>query len=415
LIEQASYAGPAEAIHEKEDQLDGDGQMSVAQLFGFLTRFALHKRFILLWTFSAGVVGAVYSFMIPQEFTATTRIMTPQQTPSSASLLMAQLANSAGPGSLMAAASGSLGLKNPSDTYVGLLSSRPIADAIIQRFGLLVAYKAADMTAARKRLALNTMVRAEKSGFIAVTVTDHDKMRAADIANAYTDGLRNLTKTLAVTEASQRRLFYEEQLSRAKEDLIAAELSFQQVQQKKGIVQPEAQAKALIEGMAALHAQVAAKQVELQALRSYSTESNPSVQIAENQLASLQEEASRLDQRSHASRAVDLGLQDVAGAGIDYLRAAHELQYRQGIFDLLLKQYDAARLDEAKDAAVIQVVEPAIPPDKRSAPRRTVVVILFAAFAFLGVCVYLHIRDLEQRNPAAAQSLGTLKNALFKR
>jgi tyrosine-protein kinase Etk/Wzc len=415
LIEQVAYGGQSSALLEKEMIVEGDGATSGAPLLEYLTRLAHYKRFILICALAAAVLGAAYSFWIPQEFMSTTRIMTPQQTQSSAALLMAQLANSGGSGSLMSAASGSLGLKNPNDLYVGLLTSRPIADAIIQRFGLAAAYKAGDMTSARKKLAMNTQVRVEKSGFIAVTVTDNSKTQAADIANAYTDELRNLTKTLAVTEASQRRIFYEEQLTRAKEDLVAAEISFQQVEQKKGVVQPDAQVKAVIEGLAAIQARVAAKQVELQALRSYSTESNPSVQLAENQLSTLQAEASRMDQRSHASRGADFGLQDVASAGIDYLRAARELQYRQGIFDLLLKQYDAARLDEAKEAAVIQIVEPAIPPDKRSSPHRSVLVILFTLIGFLGPCAYLYLRELQQRHPAVMRSLGTLKTALLKR
>jgi tyrosine-protein kinase Etk/Wzc len=413
LIDQISST--SQAVLGRELHWDDPGQTSAPHLIEYLTRLAHDKRMILIWTFAAAVLGAAYSFIIPYVFTATTRMMLPQQSTPSAALLLSQLANSGGPGSLMSAASGGLGLKNPNDTYVGLLSSRPVADAIIQRFGLQAAYRAGDMTTARMRLAANTTLRSEKSGFIAVTVTDHDKKRAADIANAYADELRNLTKTLAVTEASQRRLFYEEQLSRTKEDVVAAEVAFQAVEQKKGLVQPDVQAKALIEGMAALHAQVAAKQVELHALRSYSTDSNPSVQIVENQLASLQAEATRLDQKNHSSRPADLGLQDVAGAQMDYLRASHELQYRQAIFDLLLKQYDAARLDEAKDAAVIQVVERAIPPDKRSSPHRTVIVLMFAVLGLLASCGYLHMRDLERRNPAAARSLRVFRDALLKR
>ena len=168
-----------------------------------------------------------------------------------------------GAGSLAAVAGGGLGLKNPNDIYVGLLNSRPVADAIIQQFDLANVYHAKDMTAARKRLASYTEVVSEKNGFIAVSVTDKDKRRVAEMANAYTDELRILTKTLAVTEASQRRLFYEDQLKQAKEALFRAEVSFQQVQQSKGLVQLDAQAKAMIESLAVLRAQVAAREVEV--------------------------------------------------------------------------------------------------------------------------------------------------------
>jgi len=181
-----------------------------------LAELGEHRRLIGMVTGAALLLGLLYSLMLPALYTATTRIMTPQQTQSSAAMLMTQLANS-GTGSLAAAASTGLGLKNPNDVYIGLLGSRSVADALIQQFGLQGAYNTADMTATRKTLAARTQMTSEKSGFLSITVTDRDKQRAAQIANAYTGQLRILTKTLAVTEASQRRLFYEEQLKQSKE------------------------------------------------------------------------------------------------------------------------------------------------------------------------------------------------------
>jgi tyrosine-protein kinase Etk/Wzc len=355
-------------------------------LIDILTQLAYRKWFIAKVTGIAVLAGLVFALVQPVRYTATTKIMPPQQTQSTASMMMMNQLTGAGGGSLAALAGGGL-LKNPNDIYIGLLTSRPIADAIIQKFDLAKEYHAKDMTAARQGLAGNTVVTSEKHGFIAVSVTDGDKKRVSDMANAYTDELRILTKTLAVTEASQRRLFYEEQLKQAKEALVAAELAFQQVQQQKGLVQLDAQARAMIESLAVLRAQVAAKQVEVQALRSYSTEQNPDVQLAERQLTSLQAEESRLEQNNHSPGIAGLGLGNVPAAGLEYLRAAHELAYRQALFDMLLKQYDAARLDEAKEAAIIQVVEPAIEPDHKSSPKRTLIVLLFTVVGFFIGCL----------------------------
>jgi uncharacterized protein involved in exopolysaccharide biosynthesis len=328
-------------------------------------------------------------------------------------LMMNQL-TAAGGGSLAALAGGGL-LKNPNDIYIGLLTSRPIADAIIEKFSLAKVYHAKDMTAARNELAGNTVVTSEKNGFIAVSVTDKDKKRVAEMANAYTDQLRILTKTLAVTEASQRRVFYEEQLKQAREALVAAELAFQQVQQQKGLVQLDAQAKAMIESLAVLRAQVAAKQVEVQALRSYSTEQNPDVQLAEKELTSLQAEESRLEQSNHSPGIAGIGLGNVPAAGLEYLRAAHELQYQQALFDMLMKQYDAAKLDESKDAAIIQVVEPAIEPDHKSSPKRALIVLLFTFVGFFAGCLLALLRwwkNIVQSDREAAAKLQGLKFAL---
>jgi uncharacterized protein involved in exopolysaccharide biosynthesis len=331
--------------------------------------------------------------------------------------MMSQLASS-GAGSFAAMAGGGFGFKNPDAIYVGLLKSRPIADAIIKRFSLLSAYHTKDMTAVRKMLESSTRINLEKDGFIAVSVTDGDKKRVAELANAYTDELRIFTQTLAVTEASQRRLFYEEQLKQAKETLVAAELAFQQVQQQKGLVQLDAQAGAMIQGIAALRAQVSAKQVEVQTLRSYSTEQNPNVQLAERELTSLQAEENRLEQSSHSPGIAGLGLGNVPVAGLEYLRAAHELAYRQALFDMLLKQYDAARLDESKDAAIIQVVEPAIEPDRKM-PQRRILIVLIASFlgfitgCFLALAIWM--KERAQADPQLAAKIENLKLALAVR
>jgi tyrosine-protein kinase Etk/Wzc len=412
---QDSYideAGPA--LDDAPSSIVGDSR-DEGNMIDILTQLALRKLLIAKVTGLALFAGLILSLLLPVRYTAVTMLMPPQQTPSSASLLMTQL-NNTGAGSLAALAGGELGLKNPNDLYLGLLNSRPIADAIIQEFDLAKAYHAKDMTAARKQLADFTEIASVKSGFITISVTDKDKLRSAKMANAYTAGLRTLTKTLAVTEASQRRLFYEDQLKQAKEALVTAEVAFQQVQQTKGLVQLDAQAKTMIESLAVLRAQVATKQVELQAIRSYSTEHNPEVALAERELLSLQAEAARLEQRTHSSGFADMGLEDVPGFGMEYLRAEHELKYRQAMFDLLMKQYDAAKLDEAKEAATIQIVEAAIAPDRKSAPKRLTIVLLLTMAGFFAGCILaltLWWRELVKSNPGTETQLQALKKALL--
>ena len=403
------------SIEETAEAMDGVSLSEASSdgyevsLIDVLTQLAYRKWLIAKITGIAVLAGVVLALVQPVRYTATTRFMPPQQTQSAASMMMNQLTSS-GAGSFAAMAGGGLGLKNPDEIYVGLLTSRPIADAIIKRFSLQSVYHAKDMTAARKMLESNTRINLEKVGFIAVSVTDKDKKRVAEMANAYTDELRIFTQTLAVTEASQRRLFYEEQLKQAKEALVAAELAFQQVQQQKGLVQLDAQAKAMIEGIAALRAQVSAKQVEVQALRSYSTEQNPNVQLAERELTSLQAEETRLEQSNHSPGIAGLGLGNVPAAGLEYLRAAHELAYRQALFDMLLKQYDAARLDESKDAAIIQVVEPAIEPDRKSPQKRILILLLVSFLGFFAGCFLVLVIWTKERAQADPQLAGKLEN-----
>jgi tyrosine-protein kinase Etk/Wzc len=413
MIDQGVYSSATRAPLKDASSWEAPGAGHEVSLFDVLTQLTYRKWLIAKVTATAMLTGVTMCLVLPVRYTATTKIMPPQQTQSTASMMMNQLAN-IGAGSLAAVAGGGLGLKNPNDIYVGLLNSRPIADAVIYRFGLVRAYRAKDMTAARNMLAHETVVVSEKTGFIAVSVTDKDKRRVAEMANAYTDELRILTKNLAMTEASQRRLFYEEQLKQAKEILVGAEVSFQQVQQRKGLVQLDAQAKAMIESLALLRAQVTAREVEVQALRSYSTEHNPELKLAEGELSSLRAEGARMEQRNHSSGFTDLGLGDVPGAGMEYLRAEHELKYRQAMFDLLLKQYDAAKLDESKDAAIIQVVEPAIEPDRRSSLKPPLMILLFTlggAFAGCLLALLLWWKECLQSDPRMAKQLGTLRSA----
>ena len=390
-----------------ERQFENEGTGDVSE---FLVYAVLQKRLIGVVTGIALIVGITVALFTSPHYTAVTKIMTPQQTQSSAVFFMNQ-AGAGGAASLAAAAGSGMSLKNPNDLYIGLLSSRTVQDAIIRKYGLMQEYRAKDMTAARRSLTRFTSIESDKSGILSISVTDFDKNRAADLANAYPEQLRHLTGTLAEMEASQRRVFYEEQLKHAKDDLVAAEIAFQKVQQEKGLVQLDAQARATIESIAELRAQVAAKQVELQSLRSYSTERNPAVQLAQNQLTSLQAEAEHLEQRGKSSRTDGMGLQDLVGAGIGYLEAQHELQYRQALFDLLIKQYDAAKLDEAKQSTVIQVVEDAIPPDRKAAQYRALKVLLITALGFLSAISYLYFRRPVVWNTRPIRSLAEFKGA----
>ncbi len=383
MAEQNSHPTQPTPGSQQESHSEG-GSIPGTHWIEALVHVARSKWLIAKISVSWMLAGVLFSLLSTAKYTGTVTIMPPRQSQSSAALMMTQLASSS---SALAAAGGGLSLRNPNDIYIGLLSSRPVADAIIREFGLSSVYHAKDMTASRKVLAAHTTIKSEKSSFISVTVTDHDKTRVAQIANAYVEQLRVLTKTLAVTEASERRLFYEVQLKYANEDLLAAEHNLREIQQQKGLLQLDAQAKALIAGLADLQAQVAVKQVELRALRTYSTDHNPEVELVENQLSSLQDQASRLEQSNHSQQSSSRDIQDVASAGMEYLRVEHEVQYRQSLVDLLLKQLEAAKLDEAKDAAIIQVVEPAIEPDRRSSPKPLRIMFLCTSLGLITGCL----------------------------
>jgi capsule polysaccharide export protein KpsE/RkpR len=316
------------------------------------------------------------------------------------------------------ASSAGLGIKNPNDLYVGMLKTRPIADALIHRFDLQKVYRARDMTAARKRLAELTSIVSERDGMISVSVEDRNKKQAAALANAYIEELRNLTKGLAITEASQRRLFYEEQLRQAKDDLGGAEVGLKQAQQKSGVIQLDAQAKSIIDTIGNLRARIAAKKVDLQALRSFATDQNAQVGVAQSELAGMEVELARMEKQSGGADSFDLSLKNVPEAGLEYIRAARELKYRETLFEILARQYEVARLDEARDAALIQVVSLAIEPDRKSFPPRLLLTVACAlSGALLGSLVVIvgRWKAQAQADPARAGQVRALREAILSK
>jgi len=348
---------------------------------------AKHKKKILGSVVVSLVLALGLILLLPTHYTSTAMILPPQQTQSTASMLMSQLTGAAGLGSLAAIAGKDLGLKNPNDIYIGMLKSRTVQDGLIQQFNLQQVYRDKKLSQARKDLVSATDISTDKNGLIEIAVDDKDPKRAADLANAYVSGLHKLTQSLAITEASQRRLFFQQELEQSKENLSEAEVALKQTEQKTGMIHLDSQAKAIIDAVGKLQAQIAAKDVELRAMRLYATSENPALIIAEQQLAGLQDELAKLEQQQNVSPGDPVvATGKIPEYGLEYARKLRDVKYRETIFELMAKQFEAAKLDESKEAAIIQVVDPAIVPDHRSFPRPTIIFpVLFSLGAIFGV------------------------------
>jgi uncharacterized protein involved in exopolysaccharide biosynthesis len=245
------------------------GDDDEASLLDFLIVLAKHKKFIAGVTLGAAIVSAAVSLLLPNIYTGTAKVLPPQQSQSTAAMLLGQL------GGLAGLAGGSVGIKNPNDLYVGMLKSRTVADNIIGRFDLQRLYDQETMVETRKEFASNSSITTGKDGLINIEFDDEDPKRAAAVANAYVEELDKLTQSLAVTEAAQRRLFFERQLKQAKDDLSNAEVALKVTQEQTGLIKLDDQGRAIIEAVAALRGQISAKEVELRAMRTFTTEHNP--------------------------------------------------------------------------------------------------------------------------------------------
>ncbi len=384
---------------------DGD-EISLLDL---LIVLAERKRIILWVTAVFAVVAIIISLVLPKRYTASVVLLPPQQNSSMGAALASQLGNLGGMASL---AGSSLGLKSPADMYVAMLKSRTVEDAMVQHFSLMQEYDQRYPSDARRALEKHATVDGGgKDGLIRISIEDRDPNRAAELANGYVDQFRRLSEHLAITEASQRRLFFEQQLAQAKDNLANAEEALKQTQQKTGMIQLDSQARALIESAASLRAQIAAKEVQIVSMRTFATSENSQLVQAQQELDGLRAQLAKLGgSENSADTSLMMSKGRVPEAGLEYVRRLRDVKYNETIFDILARQFEVAKLDEAKEGALIQVVDAAVPPDRRSFPKRGIIVIgaTIAGF-FVGIIIALVRAFYENLNRTAEHSVKILR------
>jgi uncharacterized protein involved in exopolysaccharide biosynthesis len=287
---------------------------------------------------------------------------------------------------------------------------------MLDRFHLVDLFRVKQRSDARRELEkIVDIDNGAKDGLIRLAVTDGDPRRAAEMANGYIEEFKRLSATIAVTEASQRRLFFEQQLTQAKDNLANAEEDLKKTGQKTGLIQLDSQTRATIELLADLRGQIAAKEVEINAMRSFATGENPDLQMAEQQLAGLRSQEEKMGAASEGASNALIPKGSMQEAGIEYIRKLRDVKYFETVFDLLARQYEIAKVDEARQGATVQVVDRAIVPDRRSSPKRTLIVLGAAVLGlFLGV-VWAFSREGVRRlskNPAEQGRLELLRKSI---
>jgi len=361
-------------------------------LLDLLIVLAKHKSLIFGLPLAAAIAGAIYAVTLPNIYTATTKLLPPQ--PGSGTADMMQ--NLGLLGSFYSGA-----IRNPNDTFVGMLKSRSVADSLIERFDLNRLFESKLQSVTRQRLASATTIAAGRDGIITVDVSDTDPQLAADIANAYVDELLKLTNVLAVTEASQRRLFFERQLELARKSLVKAQTEARRALQQGGLVAVEAQGRTAVETAARLRAEITVKEVQIGAMRMFAAEGNPELRRVQQEVEVLKRELSRaegLTEKPAPQTPPSKGGSTVAG--IDNLGLLRNVKYYETMYELLAKQYEAAKLDEAKDAAIVQVLDKAIVPDRKSAPARTrIVMVVTLVGGLLALLVVFVLESMSGKGP----------------
>jgi uncharacterized protein involved in exopolysaccharide biosynthesis len=353
---------------------------------------AKNKRTLFLVPMAVAVATAIVVFLLPNIYSAKASIVPPQQPGGISAALVAQLGAIA-PGSVSPTASSG-------DVLVGMLSSQTVADRLIDRFKLQQLFETDTVVATRLELAARTNVALGRDGLITIAYEDRDPRRAADIANAYVEELTSTTQKIAVTEAARRRLFFEQQLKAARNDLTQAEIGMRSTQERTGVIRPDEQGRATIEAVATLRAQVVAKEVQLSALETFATKQHPEYIRTRSELAGLKTQLSALQKGADQSDVL-LAPARAPELGLEYARAYRDVKYYETLFELLAKQFEIAKADEAREGPLVQVLDRATPPDEKSKPKRTIIVLLAGLLTGIATLVWVFAREGFERTSAA--------------
>ncbi|HEY4068927.1 MAG TPA: Wzz/FepE/Etk N-terminal domain-containing protein [Burkholderiaceae bacterium] len=363
---------PAGAGLELEDDEAG---ISLTQA---LTWIGEGKRLVAIVTVVAAIASVAIGLLLPKVYTARTTLLPPTQQQSGSTAALAALGSLGG---LVGATA-----KTPDELYIALLKSDSVDRELSQRFDLMTRYKAKNYEGLRKQLPQYIRVLSDKkSGLITVEVDDEDPKFAAELANAHAGEVTKVLGRLAVSEAQLRRVFFEKQLTDTKEHLIKAEEDLLHVQEKSGLIVLDKQAEALVGSAAQVRALIAEREVQLKVLRTGATDQNPDVIRLTSELNALRAELARMEakQGGNPGSAVDMPVGQLPGAAIDFVRARREVKVQETLLETMIRQYESAKLDEAKEGPVLQVVDVALPPDHKSKPSVALIAIASTLLAFL--------------------------------
>ena len=350
-------------------------------------------RLLVLGPLVCGLAALGISFAITPTFTAKTQFLPPQQQQSAAASMLASL------GALGGLAGTATGIKSPADQYIGFMKSVSVQDALIERFKLIEKYEAKLKSDARLELTRSVRIGSGKDGLISVEVDDKDPKFAADLANAHVEELRNLLGRLAVTEAQQRRMFFENQLQITKENLAKADLALKSSGINSSVL--KSSPSSAVEAVARLKAGISVQEVKLGSMRNYLTESAPEFKQSLSELASLKTQLTKAEKEEPAAQ-----------SSSDYLARYREFKYQETMFELFAKQFELAKVDESREGAVIQVLDVAEPPERKTKPDKAMIAVIAALSSGIALLLFVFTRSAlngASQDQGTQQRLSTLQ------
>jgi uncharacterized protein involved in exopolysaccharide biosynthesis len=334
---------------------------------------------LILGPLLVGLVALGITFLIPPTFTASTSFLPPQQQQSASASLIASL------GSLGGLAGAATGLKNPNDQFIAFLKSRRIEDKLVERFKLIERYKVDLLTDARVELEKRTRISAGKDNLITIEVDDRDPTFAADLANAQVEELGGLIQRLALTEAQQRRAFFENQLLITKNQLTKAEQALRATGVNSSAL--KSNPTTAVAAVARMQAEIAAQEIKISSMRGYLADTAPQYRQAQADLGTLRVQLAKLEKPSETPSTNDS----------DYVARFRDFKYYETLFELFAKQFELAKVDESKEGSKIQVLDLAQPPEKTSKPKKILITLLASLIMAFLLLFFIFIKNNMQK------------------
>ncbi len=390
-----------------------ESEQNKVDIFSYLTVLVSYRRFIFLNFVGVCVIVAVISFFLPRWYRATTTILPPQT--ESFSLGMAS--------SLLGAASG-LGssyslplMATPSDVFAAILKSRTVTESVVEKESLMTVYHMKSEDAAIKELSSRMSVNVTSEGLITLSYEDRDRNRAADVANCLVQQLDQVNRQTSTSKAKNARIFIEERLAQTQKDLRSAEENLQKFQEENKTLVLDDQMKSAIQKAADLKAEMVTSEIELNVLGKTMSPSHPQIQSLRTRINEIKRQLDLLEwgdqkEKPEDKTVLDVSFNQVPSLSLQLARLLREVKIQETVFELLTQQYEQYKIEENKDTPTVQVLDKAVPPEKRARPKRAFLVAisgilsLFASVALVFGQEY--VKRSKIRNPEDFKRLETL-------
>ncbi len=388
-------------------------------LYTYLSILISYRRFIFLNFLGVCLAVAILSLFLPRWYTASTTILPPQRDG-----LGLGLASSLMGGISEFGVSTSLPfMASPSDVIAAILKSRAVALEVLEKENLMETYKTKSKEEALGQLLSHTEVKVTSEGIIFLSFEDKDRFKAAKVANRFVKELDRVNRETNISQAKNARIFIEERLARTKKDLTNAEENLRRFQEENKAVSLDEQMRASIEGAADLKAQMVAAEIELNVLRKTMSSSHPQIKALRSRINEIKKqldiwEFGNQKEEPEGKKILDVPFSQVPALSLELARLVREVRIQSAVFELLTNQYEQYKIQETRDTPTIQVLDKAMPPERRSKPQRAVLVGLAGILSLLVSVVFVfgleYFKKSKEENPEEFRKIERLLGAWRK-